>query len=207
MTQWKELSALFLEKKLIPFFDFAYQGFGQDLEKDAEAIRFFAGEGHEMLVANSFAKNFALYAERAGGLFIVTTSEQTAERVSSKLKVLIRTNYSNPPLHGAHIVSHILASPSLRKRWEEELEEMRERIIEMRLSLADAFAAKTKKLDFSYFKDRNGMFCFSGLTKPQVDSLIADYGIYMTSDGRINLAGLSKENLPYVVDCITTVLA
>jgi aromatic-amino-acid transaminase len=206
LAQWRQVSDLMAAKKLIPFFDLAYQGFDVGVEEDAKAIRLFAQAGHEMLVATSFSKNFGLYAERVGALFILTHSEAVAERALSKVKVIIRTNYSNPPLHGASIVGYILNEPALKKEWEAELAEMRERIKMMRYALVDALAAKTKKRDFSFFKERSGLFCYCGLEKPQVDRLIADYGIYMTSDGRINVAGLNFDNLEYVAKAIATVV-
>jgi aspartate/tyrosine/aromatic aminotransferase len=205
LAQWRQVSDLMLAKKLVPFFDFAYQGFAAGLEEDAKAIRLFAEEGHEMVVANSFSKNFGLYAERVGALFIATHSEVVAQRLLSKIKVIIRTNYSNPPMHGASIVSHILGSRTLRKEWEHEVAQMRERIHTMRHGLVDALAIKCKNHDFSFLKQRNGLFCFSGLEKNQVDRLIAEYGIYMTADGRMNVVGLNFKNLDYVTDAIASV--
>jgi aspartate/tyrosine/aromatic aminotransferase len=205
LEQWRQLSALMQAKGLIPFFDCAYQGFGTGLEEDAAAVRLFAERGHEMLVAVSYSKNFGLYGERAGSLFIVTDSEETARRVGSTIKVIIRTNYSNPPLHGAKIVSTILSDGKLRKRWETELTSMRERIAAMRTALARALVAKGGPIDFRFLLDRTGMFSFCGLEKRQVDRLIKEYAIYMTGDGRINVAGLNWDHLDYVVDAITAV--
>lgn len=205
IEQWKKLSTLFLERKLIPFFDFAYQGFGDGLDKDATAIRLFAEAGHEMIVANSFSKNFALYAERVGTLYVVAESEESAKKVLSKLKVITRTSISNPPLHGERIVSLILGSPELKKDWEDELSVMRTRINTMRDHLTNALCSKSKKIDFSFLKDRHGLFCFCGLAKAQVERLVADFGIYMTQDGRINVTGLNHHNLEYVVDAIVKV--
>jgi aspartate aminotransferase len=204
MQQWKELSELFLLKRLIPF-DFAYQGFGLNIEEDAAAVRLFAKEGHEMIVCNSFSKNFGLYAERVGTLFIVGSSESTYQNVLSSLKLLIRTNFSNPPVHGARIVSHILADSKLKKEWEAELVDMRNRVVEMRNALTDALVSKCKTRDFSFFKDRAGMFSFSGLNLEQVDRLMKDYSIYLTKDGRMNVCGLNHQNIHYVVDAIVEV--
>ena len=204
--EWKELSRLFKENSLLPFFDFPYQGLGVGIEEDAWPVRFFASEGHEMLVAYSCAKNFGLYAERAGAFFVVTESEKVEKRVKSKIKQIIRANYSNPPKHGAKIVGHILSSADLRKEWEEELSTMRKRIEEMRLLFTDKLVAGSLKKDFRFLADRTGMFCYTGLEKPQVDRLAKEFGIYMTLDGRINIAGLTPANLPYVTNAIIKVI-
>lgn len=203
--QWKMLSELFKSKKLIPFFDFAYQGFGQGLDEDAEAVRYFLQNGHEMLVAVSNAKNFSVYGERVGSLFIVSQTPKIAEHIRSRVKQFVRTNYSNPPMHGAKIIAHILSTPSLRQRWEEEILEMKDRIYQMRLALYDRLAAKGKGDAFSHLPLGRGMFVFTGLGKPQVERMISEFGIYMTNDGRINVCGLSPKNLDYVVDAIVKV--
>jgi aspartate aminotransferase len=205
LDQWKKLSALFLSKKLIPFFDLAYQGIDQGLEEDAKAIRLFGQEGHEMLIACSFSKNFSLYSERVGALLVVGESHKVAEHVLSKIKTIVRTNYSNPPKHGAYVVAHILGSQKLKAEWEVELTVMRERIIEMRKAFVDALVAKSRDVDFSFLKNRSGMFSFCGLSEQQVKHLIEEYGIYMTSDGRINIAGLNWDNLDYVVSSLISV--
>jgi len=142
--QWKILSELFKRKKLIPFFDFAYQGFGNGIEEDAEAVRHFVDQGTELLIAVSNAKNLSIYAERAGCLFIVSESQKIAEHISSRVKQIIRTNYSNPPMHGAKIVAHILSTPSLKMQWKSELSLMRDRIITMRHLITQKLVAKAK---------------------------------------------------------------
>lgn len=205
LAQWKELSDLFLKKKLFPFFDFAYQGFAKGIEEDAAAVRLFLEAGHEMVVANSFSKNFGLYGERVGALFVVTASEKEAENVLSQLKILVRTDYSNPSIHGAKIVSHILGNPSFKAEWEAEVTAMRERIKEMKQALVTALQARSKKRDFNFFNERYGLFSFCGLKKSQVERLIAEYAIYMTGEGRINIAGLNQDNLEYVADAIIQV--
>lgn len=200
LEQWKTVLALFKQKKLIPFFDCAYQGFGRGFEEDVEAIRLFAREGLEMLVAVSSAKNFSLYGERVGALFIVAESTKIAEHISSRVKQIIRTTYSSPPMHGAKIVAHILSTSSLRKSWEEELNDMRQRINSLRFSLCERLGE-----EFSHLKSGLGMFAFTGLDKSGVDRLKTEYGIYMPSDGRINVCGLNQDNLDYVVDAIKQV--
>lgn len=205
IEQWQELSKLFLETGLLPFFDIAYQGFGKSLEEDAAAIRLFAKDGHEMLVAYSMSKNFALYAERVGALFIVTESEEVMQKAASKAKTFSRTSYSNPPLHGAKIVYEILSSPQLKKEWEDEVAMMRMRISDMRLQFASTLVSLSLKRNFRFLAARTGMFSFTGLEKPLVERLNRDFAIYMTADGRINIAGLNQKNLKYVVDAIVEV--
>lgn len=203
--QWETLCALMKAKKLIPFFDFAYQGLGRGIEEDAEAIRCFMKNGLEMLIAVSNAKNLGLYGERVGCLFIIAESAKIAEHILSRVKQMIRANYSNPPIHGARVAGYIFGTPSLRKQWEDELKEMRERINTMRLKLHDRLIAKSKNMDFSHLKKGQGMFCYTGLNKAQVERLTKEYAIHMPSDGRINVCGLNENNLDKVVDSIVAV--
>ncbi|HUD01206.1 MAG TPA: amino acid aminotransferase [Rhabdochlamydiaceae bacterium] len=206
LDEWKQLLKLFKENGLLPFFDFAYQGFGSSIEEDAKIIRLFASEGMEMLVACSQSKNFGLYSERVGALFVVTESEKTAEAVLSKLKAIVRTNYSNPPRHGAAIVAHILSTPVLKKMWEQEVKMMQGRIEKLRVAFVEALASRSLKRNYLFLADRVGMFCFSGLKKEEVERLRKEFAIYMPPDGRINIAGLSDENLLFVVDAMIEVL-
>ncbi len=207
MDQWKILLKLFKENGLLPFFDFAYQGFGSSLEEDAKVIRLFASEGMEMLVACSHSKNFGLYSERVGALYVVSESQKIAEAVLSKLKIIVRTNYSNPPRHGAAIVAHILSTPVLKKMWEQEVVGMQSRIEKMRRAFVEALTSRSLKRNYLYLANRVGMFCFSGLKKEEVERLQKEFAIYMPLDGRINIAGLSDENLLTVVDAITEVIS
>jgi aspartate/tyrosine/aromatic aminotransferase len=204
LEEWKEVCQLCKQKKLLPFFDLAYQGFGTGLDEDVAAIRLFLENGLEMLVAVSNAKNFSLYAERVGGLFIVSDSGATSEKITSRVKQMIRVNYSNPPMHGAKIIAHILGTTSLRKQWETELDQMRERIVGMRQLLSKSLQKKTTPIDFSQIDKGKGMFTFTGLNPSQVDRMREEYGIYMPRDGRINVCGLDH-NLGLVVDAIATV--
>lgn len=205
LEQWKEIASLIRKQQVFPFFDVAYQGFGEGLDKDAQVVRYFADEGLEMFVSYSCSKTFGLYGERTGVFFVVAKDESVVEKVASKTKSLIRTNYSSPPAHGARIVKTILSSDELREEWRTELRNMRERVFEMRKALVSGLLAKSQDRDFSFMRDQRGMFSFSGLTKEHVDQLIVEYGIYMPGDGRINVAGLSSENLDYVVDAILSV--
>jgi aspartate/tyrosine/aromatic aminotransferase len=207
LDQWKVVLKLFKENGLLPFFDFAYQGFGSSIEEDAKAIRLFVAEGMEMLVACSHSKNFGLYSERVGALYVVSDSPKTAVTVLSKLKTIVRTNYSNPPRHGAAIVAHILSTPVLKKVWEQEVLGMQSRIEKLRLSFVEGLTSRSLKRNYLYLADRVGMFCFSGLKKEEVERLQKEFAIYMPLDGRINIAGLSNENLLTVVDAITEVVS
>lgn len=202
LREWELLADMFQKKKLIPFFDCAYQGFGEGVVEDVKAIRLFAERGLEMVVAFSASKNFSLYGERVGALYIVNEHPQTAQHVLSRLKQMIRTTYSNPPIHGAAIVAHILSSAQLSAKWQQELDGMRGRIVRMRKEFAKRLISKVSRWDFSHLSRGLGMFCFSGLGKEHVDRLIAEYGIYLPADGRINLCGLNEKNLDYVVNAI-----
>jgi aspartate aminotransferase len=206
LDQWKKILKLFRETGLLPFFDFAYQGFGVSIEEDAKVVRLFANEGMEMLVACSQSKNFGLYSERVGALFVVSESEKTAQSVLSTLKAIARGNYSNPPRHGAAIVAHILSTPVLRKMWEQEVGIMRNRIERLREMLVEEIAGRSLKKDYRYLLERSGMFCFTGLKKEEVAKLQKDFAVYMTPDGRMNLAGLTQQNLSAVVDALTKVV-
>ncbi len=203
LEQWKEISDLCKARQLIPFFDLAYQGFGQGLEQDVRAIRLFAKDGHSMLVAQSFSKNLGLYGERVGTL-LVLTSEKSG--VISHLKAIARASYSNPPRHGGLIAAHVLSDPHLRSIWEDELNYMRQRVNSTREHLADALAKSCPNHDFSYLKERNGMFCYLDLTKDHIESLKTEKAIYLTQSGRINVTGLNEQNVVYVADSIASVL-
>jgi aspartate/tyrosine/aromatic aminotransferase len=204
--QWQELSSLLKKQKILPFFDFAYQGFGKGIEEDAQAIRYFYEQGHEMLIATSYSKNMGLYGERAGFFAIVSSDEKSVKKATSHLKQIIRGNYSTPTLHTARIVSTLLISPEIKALWKEELTSMRERIKEMRIALITGIKSKNAKKDFDFLQNQLGIFSFCGLNSHQVQKLRQEYGIYMPSNGRINVAGLNKKNLPYVIQSILTVL-
>ena len=178
-AQWEELAKLVAELKLIPFFDFAYQGFGNGIEEDAFGVRTFLKYNQEVLIANSFSKNFGLYNERIGALTIVSADKETADRVFSQMKIAVRANFSNPPAHGANIVTTILSNPELRQMWEDEVKEMRDRIKEMRELFVAKLSALGVQADFSFISQQYGMFSFSGLTKEQVARLKEEFGIYI----------------------------
>ena len=204
--QWAQVVDVCVKGKLIPFLDIAYQGFGNGLEEDAGAIRQFAKTGIPFLVANSFSKSFSLYGERIGALTVVCHNAEESARVLSKLKAVIRANYSNPPAHGAKIVSMVLNDPQLLATWHADLKEMRERIKEMRHDLVDALKAEGASKDFSFINRQNGMFSFSGLTPEQVQKLKDEFGVYAVKSGRICVASLNKGNVKYTAEAIKKVL-
>ncbi len=204
--QWKKIISICQTRQLIPFLDIAYQGFASGIEQDGAAVRMFADSGMSFFVSSSFSKSFSLYGERVGALSIVTQSKEESARVLSQLKRVIRTNYSNPPTHGAAIVATVLNSPTLRQMWEDELAEMRERIKAMRHGLNQKLAASGVQQDFSFIEAQRGMFSYSGLTADQVAKLQEQDGIYALSTGRICVAALNTKNLDRVAQAIARVL-
>lgn len=206
LDDWKAVLDVLREREHVPFLDIAYQGFGDGIEEDAFAVRLFAQAGIPFFVSSSFSKSFSLYGERVGALSIVTSSQEEAGRVLSQAKRVIRTNYSNPPTHGATVVASVLNSPELRALWEEELAGMRERIRGMRMAMVEQLAALNCKRDFSFVAQQRGMFSYSGLTAEQVERLKTDFGIYAVSTGRICVAALNSRNLPAVTQAIAQVL-
>lgn len=200
--QWEQIASFLAQKKLMPFIDFAYQGFGRGIEEDAFAVRTIATHCKEMLIASSFSKNFGLYNERVGVLTIVCSDKEAADRVFSQLKISVRTAMSNPPAHGEKIVTTVLGDPELRREWEQELKEMRGRILEMRKLLVEKLAASGAG-DYSFIAEQNGMFSFSGLDKEQVEKLKQDFGIYIVGSGRICVAGINHQNIDRLVEALT----
>ena len=205
-AQWADVVELCKAGGLVPFLDMAYQGFAEGIEADAVAVRAFSASGLQFFASSSFSKNFSLYGERVGALSIVTASKEEAARVMSQVKRVIRTNYSNPPIHGGALVAAVLASPELRAQWEQELAGMRDRIRAMRTGLVDAIKAAGVQQDFSFVVKQRGMFSYTGLSAAQVETLKNDFGIYAVSTGRICLAALNTKNIGYVAEAIAKVL-
>ncbi|WP_208023838.1 amino acid aminotransferase [Duganella aquatilis] len=202
-AQWTEVIAAVIAGGLVPFLDMAYQGFGAGIAEDGAVVRRFAEAGGPLLVSNSFSKSFSLYGERVGALSVVAASGEEAARLMSQLKRVVRTNYSNPPVHGGKVVATVLTTPELRQLWEDELAGMRVRIKEMR----EAFVTKlqAKGHDFAFVRDQIGMFSYSGLSKAQVEELRAQ-SIYAVDTGRICVAALNSRNIDIVIDAIAKVL-
>ncbi|AOZ14501.1 MULTISPECIES: amino acid aminotransferase [Pseudomonas] len=205
-ADWQNVLDVVKAKQLIPFLDMAYQGFGDGIAEDAAAVRLFAESGLSFFVSSSFSKSFSLYGERVGALSIITESKDESARVLSQVKRVIRTNYSNPPTHGASIVAAVLNSPELRAMWEDELAEMRLRIRGMRLQMVELLAKKAPGHDFSFVARQRGMFSYSGLTVEQVARLRSEFGIYALDTGRICVASLNQRNIEVVTDAIVQVI-
>jgi aromatic-amino-acid transaminase len=204
--QWTQVIEVVAERGLIPFIDLAYQGFGDGIEEDCRVVRRFADAGTALFVANSFSKSFSLYGERVGALSIVTGSVDEAARVLSQLKRVVRTNYSNPPMHGGRIVATILSVPEMRQQWDDELAAMRKRIGEMRGALVDRLKLKAPGHDFDFVLRQRGMFSYSGLTESQVDCLRKEYSVYAIATGRLCIAALNEQNIDRVCDAIASTL-
>lgn len=203
IDQWEKIRQLMRSKGLLPFFDSAYQGFASGkLDADAQSVRMFVADGGECLAAQSYAKNMGLYGERVGALSIVCKDSDVASKVESQLKMVIRPMYSNPPIHGASIVATILKDRQMYDEWTVELKAMADRIISMRQQLYAAMQARGTPGDWSHIIKQIGMFTFTGLNAEQVSFMTSEYHIYMTSDGRISMAGLSSRTVPHLADAM-----
>jgi len=205
-AQWDEVIAAVKAKNLVPFLDMAYQGFGYGLAEDGAVVGKFVAAGLSFFVSTSFSKSFSLYGERVGALSVVCESQEEAGRVLSQLKIVIRTNYSNPPIHGGTVVAMVLNTPELRALWEKELGEMRVRIKAMRQKLVDGLKAAGVKEDMSFITKQIGMFSYSGLNKDQMHRLRNEFGVYGTDTGRMCVAALNSKNIDYVCASIAKVI-
>jgi aromatic-amino-acid transaminase len=206
-AQWDQVIATVKAKGLVPFLDMAYQGFGDGIAEDGAVVQQFLANGVDsFFVATSFSKSFSLYGERVGALSVVCADADEQKRVLSQLKIAIRTNYSNPPTHGAQMVATVLDTPALRAQWEEELAGMRVRIKQMRTLLVEKLAAAGVKTDFSFITRQRGMFSYSGLSKAQMERLRAEFGVYGVDSGRICVAALNSKNIDHVVAAIAAVV-
>lgn len=205
-AQWKQLAELSVKNGWLPLFDFAYQGLANGLEEDAQGLRAFAANHKELLIASSYSKNFGLYNERVGAFTIVAADQVTAETAFSQVKSIIRTLYSNPSSHGAHAVALVLGDAELKADWINELAGMRDRIKTMRQRFVDLLKEYGAEQDFSFIIEQNGMFSFSGLSPEQVDRLKDEFAIYAVRSGRINVAGITEDNIRYLCESIVKVL-
>jgi aromatic-amino-acid transaminase len=205
-AQWDDVVTAVKERGLVAFLDMAYQGFGDGIVEDGAAVQRFLAAGLPFFVSTSFSKSFSLYGERVGALSVVCASAEEATRVLSQLKIVIRTNYSNPPTHGAQVVATVLGTPALRAMWEEELAGMRARIKVMREVLVGKLAAAGVQRDLSFIARQQGMFSYSGLNKVQMVRLRDEFGVYGVDSGRICVAALNLKNIDYVVSSIAKVV-
>ena len=204
--QWDQVIAVVKSRGLTPFLDMAYQGFGYGIAEDGAVIAKFVAAGLNFFVSTSFSKSFSLYGERVGGLSVLCQDKEEMSRVLSQLKIVIRTNYSNPPIHGGAVVAAVLNNPELRALWEKELGEMRVRIKAMRQKLVDGLKAAGVKQDMSFITTQIGMFSYSGLTKNQMVRLRSEFGVYGTDTGRMCVAALNSKNIDYVCKAIAAVM-
>ena len=204
--QWQQVIAIVAERKLIPFLDIAYQGFGDGLDEDAYAIRALADSGLPFLVSNSFSKNLSFYGERVGGLSVVCKDAEEAGRVLGQLKFTVRRNYSSPPIHGELVTTIVMNDAALHAEWVKEVTEMRTRIQAMRQKLYEVLTARVPGKDFSYFTKQRGMFSYTGLSPAQVDRLREEFGVYLVRSGRMCVAGLNTGNVAYVAEAMAAVL-
>jgi aromatic-amino-acid transaminase len=205
-AQWEQVISVVKAKSLTPFLDMAYQGFGHGITEDGAVIGKFVAAGLNFLVSTSFSKSFSLYGERVGALSVVCADKEECSRVLSQLKIVIRTNYSNPPIHGGAVVAAVLAHPEWRATWEKELGEMRVRIKAMRQKLVDGLKAAGVKQDMSFITTQIGMFSYSGLNKDQMVRLRSEFGVYGTDTGRMCVAALNSKNIDYVCQAIAKVV-
>jgi len=205
-AQWDQVIAVVKSKSLTPFLDMAYQGFGHGIKEDGAVIGKFVAAGINFLVSTSFSKSFSLYGERVGALSVVCIDKEECGRVLSQLKIVIRSNYSTPPIHGGAVVAAVLANPEWRATWEKELSEMRVRIKAMRQKLVDGLKAAGVKQDMSFITTQIGMFSYSGLNKDQMVRLRSEFGVYGTDTGRMCVAALNTKNIDYVCQAIAKVV-
>jgi len=199
-AQWREVTDLLERRKLVPFLDIAYQGFGSSLDADAAPIRGVVERLPEALIAVSFSKNLGLYRERVGALIVVSENAVRADAVSSYMLHIARSIYSMPPDHGAAIAARIFTEQNLRQEWVRELDAMRARIKEMRSLLADRLCEVTGGKSFDFIRTQHGMFSLLGVSREAVERLREKHHIYMTSDSRMNLAGIMPHNVSYVAE-------
>ena len=206
MEQWDRITDIIVDRGLVPFIDFAYQGFADGLDQDAYAVRAMLERVPEMIVASSCSKNFGLYRDRVGALTFVSSDAETAAIVSSQALNIVRTMYSLPPDHGGAAVTLILNDPDLRDEWLAELAAMRQRMKEMRKLIIAGLGKSAPDRDFSHIDRANGMFCYLGVSPQQVAKLKQDYGIYLVDSGRINVCGITGNNVSYLSESIAAVL-
>ncbi|MBY4596088.1 amino acid aminotransferase [Ottowia caeni] len=205
-AQWDQVIEVVKAGKLTPFLDMAYQGFANGIAEDGAVVGKFVAAGLSFFVSTSFSKSFSLYGERVGALSVLCTNKEEADRVLSQLKIMIRTNYSNPPTHGGAVVAMVLEDPKLRAQWEEELAGMRTRIKAMRQKLVDGLKAAGVQQDMSFITTQVGMFSYSGLSKDQMVRLRSEFGVYGTDTGRMCVAALNEKNIDYVCQSIAKVI-
>jgi aromatic-amino-acid transaminase len=205
-SQWEAFAQMFKGRHLIPFFDLAYQGYAESVDRDRHALLAFTAAGVPLLVSNSFSKTFSLYGERCGALTVVSSCPSTSARVQGHLEKLVRKSYSSPPAYGAHIVAEVLGDPSLRAQWVAEVAAMRERIAAMRAALHARLSELRLGANFDYLLEQRGMFSQTGLSPSEVETLRERFAIYLVDNGRMCMTGLNTENVGRVAAALAPVL-
>lgn len=201
--EWGKMSEIIKKRNLFPFFDMAYQGFASgDINEDAHALRLFVKEGHQVALAQSFAKNMGLYGQRTGAFTLVGRDSDETARIMSQIKILVRPMYSNPPLHGARIAELVLTNKDLYSQWLKDVKLMADRIISMRHALKDGLKREGSQRDWSHVTNTIGMFCYTGMTAEQVSRLWDEFSVYLTKDGRVSIAGITSKNVDYLAHAI-----
>ncbi|GJH21467.1 hypothetical protein CBA19CS22_33015 [Caballeronia novacaledonica] len=206
-AHWVKIIDVLQKRDLLPFVDMAYQGFGSGLDDDTFAVRELARRGVPACIANSFSKNYSLYGEGCGGLHVICDDAAEADRVLGQLTSAVRANYSNPPTHGAKIVTHVLNTPGLKQSWEKELASMCQRIARMRQAIHDGLKDHVRGEMLTRYIKQRGMFTYTGLVADQADRLKEEFGVYILRSGRMCVAGLNDSNVQIVADAIGKVLA
>lgn len=201
--QWSKISEVIKKRNIFPFFDMAYQGFASgDIDADAHALRLFVEHGHQIALAQSFAKNMGLYGQRTGAFTIVGRDSNETAKIMSQIKILVRPMYSNPPLHGARIAELVLTKSDLHSQWLKDVKSMADRIISMRHALKNGLEREGSTRDWSHVTNTIGMFCYTGMTSDQVTRLWNEFSIYLTKDGRVSIAGITSKNVDYLAHAI-----
>lgn len=203
-ADWDALASLFEQRGLIPFIDLAYQGFGDDIETDAYGLRVMAARLPELLLAISCSKNFGLYRERTGALAVISRSAAAAAAVATHQARTGRCAYSMPPDHGAAVAARVLDGGVLQRQWNDEVLAMTLRMKSLRALLADRLAARRPELDLDWLTRHRGMFSLLGLEPAAITTLRDRYHIYVTPDGRMNVAGISEQNVDRLADAFAT---
>ncbi|MEM9319355.1 MAG: amino acid aminotransferase [Pseudomonadota bacterium] len=204
---WSAVIAKLNEAGLVPMIDIAYQGFGDGLDADADAVRAVAAACPETIIAASCSKNFGVYKERAGLLMAVSHDTSHHATTQGNLATLNRLTYSFPPDHGARLVSMVLTDPELRADWVAELEDVRIGMLGLREGLASALRQETNSDRFDFVARHRGMFSQLGLGPEEVVKLREAHGVYIIGDSRMNVAGLNAETIPVLARAVAEVTA
>lgn len=201
-SAWQAITELAQKNGFIPFVDIAYQGFGDGLEQDAQGLRYMAERMEEMLITTSCSKNFGLYRERTGAAIVIGKNQQEVTNARGKMLTLARSTYTMPPDHGAALVKTVLRDEQLTAIWKQELSEMQQRLLTLRKNLCNELRNQHNTRQFDFIESHRGMFTVLGFSAEQMGRLREEFAIYGVADGRINIAGLTEKDIPYVANAI-----